>query len=303
MVALQRPAGNEEANATPAEFVRDKIRADRQRPGGRRAARARRTTRSAPSASASTPTTTRRSTATTSTLVDLRRAPIETITRDGIRTARDGVRARRHRLRHRLRRHDRRRCTRIDIRGRGRRGAGGEVGGRAADLPGHARSPASRTCSSITGPGSPSVLQQHGGRRSSSTSTGSPTASPTCASTGLDTIEADARGGGRVGRARQRDGRPRRCSRPANSWYIGRQHPRQAAGLHALHRWGRQRPEKVRRDRVGWRPLKASSSGSAGGERADRQQFSESQDAGALAQPPAATNAGKDVASAESEIK
>ena len=86
----------------------------------------------------------------------------------------------------------------------------------------------------ITGPGSPSVLtnmivsiEQHvdwiadciGYMRDR----------------GLDTIEADEGRRGRLGRARQR-GRPRHALSAGQFLVHGRQHPRQAAGLHALYR-------------------------------------------------------------------
>ena len=63
-----------------------------------------------------------------------------------------------HRVRHRLRRDDRRRCSRIDIRGRDGLLAPRRMGGGPAHLPRPRRRRASRTCSPITGPGSPSVL-------------------------------------------------------------------------------------------------------------------------------------------------
>ena len=100
----------------------------------------------------------------------------------------------------------------------------------------------------ITGPGSPSVLsnmivsiEQH-----------------------VDWI-ADCLAHLRAQRPRRRSRRPRRPRRRgwptstrsanatlyplANSWYIGRQHPRQAADLHALRRRRRRLPEELRRRR------------------------------------------------------
>ena len=122
----------------------------------------------------------------------------------------------------------------IDIRGARRRDAARRVGGAGRAPTSAWPSPASRTCSSITGPGSPSVLAQHDRRRSSSTSTGSPTASRTCGRPARRD-RGRRRGPGRLGRARQRGGR--RDALPARQLLVHRrEHPRQAAGVHALRR-------------------------------------------------------------------
>ena len=204
--------------------------------------------------------TTRRSTATTSRWSTSRKTPIEAITPTGLRTARRGVRARQHRLRHRLRRDDRRAAQDRHPRPRrprrcGRSGPAGPrtyLGLMVAGFP---------NLFTITGPGSPSVLSNMSSR-SSSTSTGSPTASRTCASTA----------------SRRSRRRPRRedawvehvnevgehdaLSRWRNSWYLGRQRPRQAARVHAVRRRRRRLPREVRRGRgEGLRGLRAASGG------------------------------------------
>ena len=66
-------------------------------------------------------------------LVNLRETPIETITASGIRTGGAGPRLRRHRLRHRLRRHDRR-AAEDRLRGPRRAAPLGRMGARAAQL-------------------------------------------------------------------------------------------------------------------------------------------------------------------------
>ena len=110
----------------------------------------------------------------------------------------------------------------IDIRGRGGRslrdkwadGPRTYLGLAVAGLP----EPVHRS----PGPGSPVGAEQHGRCRSSSTSTGSPTASRTCASDGLDAIEADAPRPRRSGSQHvERGRRRRRSTRGPNSWYIG----------------------------------------------------------------------------------
>ena len=81
--------------------------------------------------------------------------------------------------------------------------------------------------------------------RSSSMSSGSPNASPTCAKNKLKTIEASPRGAGRMGRPRRRG---RRFHPDARHQFLvhGRQHRRQAASLLALPRPGGRRrlPQK-----------------------------------------------------------
>ena len=134
------------ANDTAAEFVRKRIRRDRRGSRRRRGAVRRPITRSAPSGRASTPTTTRRTTAPTSQLVDLRKTPLVEITET--RRAHDGarVRVRRDRVRHRLRRHDRR-AGGVRHQGSRRRDAEGEVGRRARAPTSASPSPGSPTCS------------------------------------------------------------------------------------------------------------------------------------------------------------
>ena len=123
------------------------------------------------------------------TLVDIRHAPIQEITPTGIRTDRRRVRARHHRVRHRLRRHDRhvqpdrhpgpRRRKLKDKWAHGPLTYLG-VAERRLPEPVHDHRPglavgASATCRC----------------RSSSTSSGSATPSSTCAADGLETMEAD----------------------------------------------------------------------------------------------------------------
>ena len=98
---------NREANDTAAEFVRAKIRAIVRDPAVAEAL-----------SPQGYPIGTKRICVDTGyyetfnrdnvTLVDLRKTPIEAITPRGLTDARRGVRARQHRVRHRLRRHDRR---------------------------------------------------------------------------------------------------------------------------------------------------------------------------------------------------
>ena len=124
-----------EANETAAEFVREKIRDDR-------AATRRSPSCSCPndhpirlaSACASTPATSRRSTATTSRSSTCATTPIDEITPTGLRTADAEYELDVHRLRHRLRRDDRRAAAHRHPRPRRRRAARG-VGGRPAHLP------------------------------------------------------------------------------------------------------------------------------------------------------------------------
>ena len=89
--------------------------------------------------------------------------------------------------------------------------------------------------------GQPVGAAQHDRCRSSSTWTGSPTASRTCASAACDAIEADRRGRGRLGRPRQR-GRQLHALPAGRLLVHGRQRARQAAGVHALHRRRRRVP-------------------------------------------------------------
>ena len=144
---------------------------------------------------------------TTSRLVDLRETPIESLTPTGHPHHGARVRARRDRLRHRLRRDDRRAPARRHPRP-GRAVAARRLGGGPAHVPGAGVSPASRTCSPSPGRAARRCSATWSSR-SSSTSTGSATASCVPARSGTSTtIEADRRGPGRVGRARQRGGRP-----------------------------------------------------------------------------------------------
>ena len=149
---------NADANDTAAEFCRDEDPRDRPRPRRSPSCWRRRTIRSAPSACASTPTTTRRSTATTSRWSTSARTPIEAITPDGLRTRDAEYDARQHRVRHRLRRDDRRAAERSTSAGAaGARCSEKWADGARAPTSG-SRSPGFPNLFTITGPGSPSVL-------------------------------------------------------------------------------------------------------------------------------------------------
>ena len=233
---------NAEANATAADFVRDKIRAIVRDPATAEAL-CPTTTRSAPSASASTPTTTRPTTATTSRWSTSRDAPIVRLTPRGIadRRAREyeldvivfatGFDAMTGAL------------LDIDIRGRDGPLAAGQVGRRAAHLP----RPRDRRLPQPVHrhrPGQPVGAEQHARCRSSSTSTGSRTASATCASTGSTRSRRRptprTRWVAHVNEVADATLFPR-----ASSWYLGREHPRQAAGVHALPRRRRRLPGRT----------------------------------------------------------
>ena len=74
----------------------------------------------------------------------------------------------------------------------------------------------------ITGPGSPSVLSQHDACRSSSTSTGSPTASRYLREHGIDAHRGDSTAAeDDVGRHTSTRWRTRTLYPQANSWYMG----------------------------------------------------------------------------------
>ena len=90
-------------------------------------------------------------------LVDLRKQPIASITENGIDTADESFDVRRHRVRHRLRRHDRRPGGRRRHRP-GRPVPEGEVGGRAVHLPRSHDRRLPELLHASPGPGSPSVL-------------------------------------------------------------------------------------------------------------------------------------------------
>ena len=184
---------------------------------------ARRTTSTAPSGRASTPTTSRPTTCPHVRLVDLRKDPISTITEKGIDTARRVVRVRRHRLRHGLRRHDRS-DRRRRHQGRGRTGARRTSGPTARSTYLGLMTTGSRTSSRSPDPAARRCCPTWS-CRSSSTSTGSATASTTCASNGLDDHRADADGRGRLGAARQR--LRRHHALPAGQLLV---HGRQRAG-------------------------------------------------------------------------
>ena len=238
-----RPGGQ---RAGVAEFVRDKIRDDRRRSrraeaalpddrhrlqtsvrrhrllrhlqpterDARRRERARRSTRSPSTASAS-------ATATYELDVD--------------------------RVRHGLRRHDRRVARQIDIRGRGGEtlrdawAAGprtylGLDGGRLPEpVPRH------RT-------GQPVGAHQHGDVDRAPRASGSATTIDHLRRNGLGRIEATRRGPGRLGRVREHGGRRSRSIPSCNSWYLGANVPGKPrvfmplVGLPALRR-------AVRRDR------------------------------------------------------
>ena len=136
-------------------------------------------------------------------LVDLRKHPITTITETGIDTRRRVVRVRRDRLRHRLRRDDRAPSSSVDITGRDGVTLEGEVGRRPDDLP---RPDDGRVPEPVHDhrPGQPVGAVEHDRCRSSSTSTGSPTASSDLRTRGLRHDRAHADGRGRLGAARQR---------------------------------------------------------------------------------------------------
>ena len=209
---------------------------------------ARTTTPSAPSGRASTPTTTRPSTCRTSAWSTCastrsRRSPRPASTRPTRSFEFDAIV-----LRHRLRRDDRRHRRRVDITGRGRRRRSKEKwAARPAHLP---RPDDGRLPEPLHDhrPGQPVGAVEHDRCRSSSTSTGSPTASTTCASTASTTIEPTADGRGRLGAARQR--LRRHHALPDGQLLVhGRQRARQAAGVPALRRRRRRLPRGVRRGR------------------------------------------------------
>ena len=155
------------------------------------------------------------------TLVDLREGAIEEITPTGIRTAQGDYERRRDRLRHRVRRDDRR--ARPHRHPRPRRPAAPRRVGRRRP---HAARPADRR---VPEPlhhhraREPVGARQHGRRASSSTSSGSATASPTCATTGTALDRADARGAGRRGSSTStRSPTGTMFTAPTcNSWYLG----------------------------------------------------------------------------------
>ena len=234
-----------------ASIVRD--------PGGRRAAVAHDQS-SAASACASTPATTRPSTATTSRSSTSASTPIERdhAARPSRTAAGDyeldcivfatGFDAMTGAL------------LRIDIRGRDGPYAAGQVGRGPAHLPRPRRPPASRTCSS-----SPARAARRCSptcwRRSSSTSTGSPTASATCASTAY-AASRPTRGA--------EDGWVAHVNEVASAHALSRvqllvprrQRPRQAARVHAVpRRFPDLRAEVRRGRRDGLRGLRAELSG------------------------------------------
>ncbi len=186
---VHRPGRRPEAaNDTFAEFVRDKIRADRRRPGDGRAALPDELLRSAPSGRASTPTTSRPTTGRTSAWSTSGRRRSQTITETGIDIDGRVDRVRRDRVRDRLRRDDRR-AGRGRHRGPRRRHAEGEVGTTA-------RSPTSGSPSvgfpnlfMITGPGQPVGAVEHDGVDRAARRLDRRHARPTCASTVTTTIE------------------------------------------------------------------------------------------------------------------
>ena len=180
-----RPPTRRPTTSSPS-FLRDKIRVDRRRPGDGRDA-----------VPEGPPVRHQAAVPRHRLLRDVQPAPRHARRpaqdadqhdhRDRHRDHRRDVRVRRHRLRHRLRRHDRRHRRRRHHR-HGRRHAQGQVGARPAHLP----RPDDRRL--------PEPVHDHRTRaarrccrtcrcRSSSTSTGSPTSSATCATTGFDRIE------------------------------------------------------------------------------------------------------------------
>ena len=153
------------------------------------------------------------------TLVDVRAAPIERITPAGIKTRDRRVRAGHHRLRHRLRRHDRPAAAHGHPRPR-RAAAARSLGGRAAHLSRACRSPASPTCSPSPGPGSPRCCATCRWR-SSSTSSGSPTASPTCASTASSASRRRPRRRDKWGEQVNEAAHATLLPQATHSWYLG----------------------------------------------------------------------------------
>ena len=223
-----------------------KIREIVKRPGGRREARARSTTRSASSGRCIDTDYFETFNRDNVTLVDIRHAPIEEITPDGHRAPTDGE-------------------YELDVivfatgfdamtgalltRSTSAGATASTLRDKWARRPAHLPRPRDRRL--------PEPVHDHRARaarrcsatcrcRSSSTSTGS-----------RDCIDAPARRTGStrsrpthdaeddVGRPRQRGRRRRRCSRCADSWYLGRQHPGQAARVHALPRRRRRLPRRM----------------------------------------------------------
>ena len=180
---------------------------------------ARRTTSSAPSGRASTPSYFETFNLPHVRLVDLRKDPIRTITETGIDTASEsfefdaivfatGFDAMTGALvvgRHRRSR---------------RRHAEAEVGRRPETYLG-LMTVGFPNFFTITGPGQPVGAVEHGRCRSSSTSTGSPTGSPTCATQRLRDDRADAGRPRPAGCSTSTTAPTSRSSRTANSWYMG----------------------------------------------------------------------------------
>ena len=153
-------------------------------------------------------------------LVDLRKTPIDDDHRDRHRHRRRVVRVRRHRLRHRLRRDDRRarRASTSPAATASRSRRSGPHG------PTHVPRPDDRRV--------PEPVHDHRARaarrccrtwwcRSSSTSTGSPTASTTCATHGVERDRADRRRPRPAGCSTSTTAPTSRCYPTANSWYMG----------------------------------------------------------------------------------
>ena len=180
-------------------------------------------------------------------LVNLRKNPIVEITAGGHPVAGRVPRARRHRLRHRLRRHDGLAVTHRHPRPR-RRDARATCGRSRRGRTSASTSPASPTCSPSPVPAARRCSRTWS-RRSSTTSSGSPTASATC-------VPA-ATAASRRSPTRRRSG-PSTCTRFAGpvqthpSCHVvvpRRQRARQDPLLHALRRRPQTYMAALRRDR------------------------------------------------------
>ena len=151
------------------------------------------------------------------TLVDIGETPIEAITPTGLRTTAARVRVRRHRLRDRLRRHDRFAAAHGHPR-RGRRPAGRRVGGRAPHL---ARPPGRRLPQPVHDHRTRQPVGAHEhARRDRVSRRLDRRVHRLPARPRLAPHRGHRGGAGRVGRARRR-GRASSLFGRANSWYVG----------------------------------------------------------------------------------
>ena len=233
-----------EANAVIADFVRAKIGADRRRPGRGRQAEAAARTRGEPSGVPVGSDYYETYNRPNVSLVDLRADPIEQITPRGIRT-----RSAEHPLDVIVY------ATGFDAltgsaraarrRGPGRRAPGGRLGRRPAHLPRADGPAASPTCSPSPGRAALGAVTNMPVVDRAARRVDRATASADLRAHGHDTIEATPGGGRRVDRARA-GGRRRDAATPRPTVLVhGRQHPRQAPGVPALHR----RPRRATGDR------------------------------------------------------